>query len=105
MKPHGHYKLTNRPKPAEPSYLDPLGLGLGRCQRIVESLRDQIIDGGPDQFLRIRQIFSNPREIYRVEIQEPGLHYFRTTLLDRDALEELLEVDAVRERVLSGPAD
>jgi len=105
MKPPGTYKLTNRAKAAEPSYLDPLGLGLGRCQRIVDSLRDQIIEGGPDQFLRIRQVFSNPRELYRVEIQEPELHYQRTTLLDREALEDLLEVAAVRERVLTEHLD
>ncbi len=105
MKPHGTYKLANRARAAEPSYLDPLGVGLGRCQRIVDSLRNQILQGGPDQYLRIRQVFSNPREIYRVEIQEPELHYFRTTLLDREALEDLLEIDAVRERVLSGHAD
>ncbi len=53
-----------------------------------------------DQSLRIRQIFENPREIYRVEINRPEQGYLRTTLLDRDALEDLLATDDVRERVL-----
>jgi len=100
MKRSGTYKLANRsPEPAA-SYLDPLGNGLGRHQRIVDSLRCQILEGGPEQSLRIRQVFSTPREIYRVEIQETALNYSRTTLLDRDALEDLLETDGVRERIL-----
>jgi hypothetical protein len=48
----------------------------------------------------VRQVFSTPREIYRLEIEETGGRYSRTTLLDRDALEELLETDGVRERIL-----
>ncbi len=78
---------------------------MGRCQRIVESLRWQIIQGGPEQSLRIRQIFSSPREIYRVEIREPLVGYCRTTLLDGDALEDLLQSDRVRDRILAGYAD
>jgi len=100
MKPHGTYKLTHRTRAPEPTYFDPMGHGLGRCQRIVDSLRLQILTGGPDQCLRIRQIFENPREIFRVEIQEPELSYNRTTLLDRDALEDLLESEEIRERIL-----
>ncbi len=100
MKPHGTYKLSYRSPAPTASVLDPLGHGLGRSQRIVDSLRCQILDGGPEQSLRIRQIFSTPREIFRLEIEENDLHYFRTTLLDRDALEDLLETDGVRERIL-----
>jgi hypothetical protein len=100
MKRHGTYKLSYRSNSTGPTYLDPLGLGFGRCQRIVDSLRSQILHGGPDQCLSIRQIFERPREIYRVEIQEPELHYYRTTLLDGDALEDLLETEEVRRRVL-----
>jgi hypothetical protein len=100
MKPHGTYKLTHRARAAAPSWIDPLGLGLGRCQRIVDSLRSQILDGGPGQSLRIRQVFASPREIFRVEICEPSLSCQRITLLDRDALEDLLETDGVRERVM-----
>ncbi len=102
MKRHGTYKLSYRNPPEEVSYLDPFANGLGRCQRIVDSLRSQILDGGPEQSLRVRQVFSTPREIFRVEIEEAALHYHRTTLLDRDALEDLLETDGVRERVIEG---
>jgi len=111
MKPHGTYKLSyrRRAEPAEAPEaglpFDPIAIGLGRCQRIVDSLRFQILHGGPEQSLRIRQIFSGPREIFRVEISEPDLRCSRTTLLDRDALEDLLETDGVRERVLAQYAD
>jgi hypothetical protein len=100
MKPHGTYKLSGRTRGSTPSWVDPLGFGFGRCQRIVDSLRSQILEGGPGQSLRIRQVFASPREIFRVEISEPSLSCERTTLLDRDSLEDLLETDGVRERVL-----
>lgn len=80
--------------------MDPLALCLDRCDRIVDSLRAQILEGDEDQSLRIRQIFTAPREIYRVEIERPEQSYQRTTLLDREALEELLATDDVRERVM-----
>ena len=105
MKPYGTYKLTHRRRSEPDLAFDPISLGLGRCQRIVDSLRFQILHGGPEQSLRIRQIFSGPREIYRVEISEPDLRCSRTTLLDRDALEDLLETEGVRERVLAQYAD
>ncbi len=72
---------------------------MGREMRIVESLRNQIISGGDDQFLRIRRVFDGPREIYRIEIEVPTLSYLRTTLLDGDALEELLAHKEVRDLV------
>jgi hypothetical protein len=80
--------------------MDPVLLGADRSDRIVDSLRTQILEGDADQSLRIRQIFQAPKEIYRVEIDRPDQNYQRTTLLDRDALEELLATDDVRERVL-----
>ena len=46
--------------------------------------------------IRVRQVFREPREIYRLEIDIPELGYQRTTLLDRGALEQLLETDEVR---------
>jgi hypothetical protein len=67
-----------------------------RARRILESIRNEIVEGGAGQSLRIRQIFRSPREIYRLELELPQLGYQRTTLLDRDALEELLEADEVR---------
>lgn len=80
--------------------MDPLSLCVDRSDRIVDSLRVQILEGDEDQSLRIRQVFSDPKEIYRVEIDRPDQNYQRTTLLDRDALEELLATDDIRDRVL-----
>ncbi len=45
------------------------------------------------------------REIFRLELQLPELGYHRTTLLDRDALEELLEAEEIREVVRSCALD
>ena len=80
--------------------MDPLTLCDDRSNRIVNSLRSQILELDVDQSLRIRQVFENPRELYRVEIDRPEQGYLRTTLLDRDALEDLLATDDVRDRVL-----
>lgn len=77
-----------------------MSLALDRGDRIVDSLRLQILEGDEDQSLRIRQVFQDPKEIYRVEIDRPDQGYLRTTLLDRDALEELLATDDIRDRVL-----
>jgi hypothetical protein len=101
MKPPGSYKLTNRPRVDEDASSDPFCRQvLGREMRTLDSLREQILGGGPDQSLRLRQIFSSPREIFRLEIEEPESKYYRTTLLDRDALEDLLACEAVRERIV-----
>jgi len=104
MKPHGSYKLLGRNRrAARPDHFDPHALYADRGDRIVDSLRAQILEGGTNQSLRIRQIFTNPREVYRVEIDVPELSYQRTTLLDRDALEELLTADEVRQKVEASP--
>ena len=63
---------------------------------MLDSLRNEILEGGEAGNLRIRRIFRSPREIYRLEIEIPEREYQRTTLLDRDALEELMEVDEIR---------
>jgi len=63
---------------------------------VLDSLRNEILEGGESGNLRIRRIFRSPREIYRLEIQIPEREYQRTTLLDRDALEELMEADEIR---------
>ena len=98
MKPPGSFKLARRCN-AAPSLLDEIAPGEGRARRIVDSLREQIAEGGTSN-LRIRKIFENPREIFRVEIHLPEMNYQRTTLLDRDALEDLLETMEVREAFL-----
>ena len=104
VKPRGSYKIANRGRGLSGghglgSLLDPLTRSEMRSQRILRSLRDEILLGGGAQSLRIRRIFRTPREIYRLELELPELGYQRTTLLDRDALEELLEAEDVRQAV------
>jgi len=97
MKHPGNYKLTHRRRSGADAAFDPFG----REGRIVDSLRAQILAGGPGQCLRLRQVFTTPREVFRLEIEEPEFRYQRTTLLDRDSLEDLLESDEVRERIIN----
>jgi len=109
MRPPGSYKLSYRnraaPRRVDPAR-DPLAVlealgpmpGLSsRTQRLVESLRHQILEAGRE--LRIRKIFDDPREVYRIELHVPELNYVRTTLLDGELLEELLQFDDVRAAV------
>lgn len=101
----GAYKISNRRSFAGgelDAFPNPLARSELRTQRILESLRNDILAGGVEN-LRIRQVFQQPREIFRLELEVPDLGYQRTLLLDRDALEELLEVDEVR-AVLSSSA-
>ena len=100
MRPPGSYKLHGSARRPRPDPLDPVTLSYGRGQRIVDSLRAEILNAEQTQWLRIRQVGDNPQEIFRVELEVPELSYLRTTLLDRDALEELLEEDEVRAIVL-----
>jgi len=105
MRPPGSFKIARRNRPGRPRHEAdsaapacrrlPLS-NEDRSQRIVDSLRNQIIEGGEAGKPRIRCVFRSPREIYRLEFQIPEREYQRTTLLDRDALEELLEADEVR---------
>lgn len=108
MKLQGRYKLAYRDRREVPLYADASGperlleriaRGERRVRRILESLRNEILEGGGGTNLRIRQVFETPREIYRLELELPELAYLRTTFLDRDALEELLAADDVRELV------
>jgi hypothetical protein len=119
MKPHGTFKLARRgatrARALATSPLDrqgaldseggidgfpnPLARSELRVQRIIESLRNEIIEAGAASNLRIRQIFETPREIFRLELEVPELGYQRTILLERDALEELLESDEIRAAV------
>ncbi len=95
MKPRGAYKIANRRRVYD-AFLDPLLRSDLRTQRLLESLRSEIVEGGGGGNLRIRRVLENPREIFRLELELPQLGYQRTTLLDRDTLEELLESDDVR---------
>ncbi len=98
MTPPGAYKFSNRQGSLEHA-LAPELRGHRRIQRIIDSLRLQILEAGEDSQFRIRRVFQQPKEVYRLEIQLPEWSYQRTTLLERDALEELLEWDGIRERM------
>jgi len=125
MKPYGTYKIRHQrrapwrdtttdegfetaplPRPLRPrassdadAFLARLARSEHRVRRILDSLRNEIVGAGGAPSLRIRQVFETPREIYRLELELPELGYQRTTLLDREALEELLEADDVRAAV------
>ncbi len=102
MTIRGSYKIASR-SGAFDGYLDPAVRCARRVERILDSLRAQITADNGKKTVRIRRILSEPREIFRLEIEIPEQGYQRTTLLDRDALEELLEVEEVRERVRGLP--
>jgi hypothetical protein len=101
MKQTGRFKLGSRHDGFDPDYPHPMGYVQDRTQRIVDSLRLEILTGGDEQNLRVRRVFEAPRVIYRIELENPELNYQRTTLLDGDALEDLLETDGVRDRLKS----
>src|SRR5262249_7017939 len=96
MVHRGSFRIASRARAWEASQ-DPHLRSARRLERLLDSLRLQIQAG--DTTVRARRVFETPREIFRLEIESPGLGYLRTTLLDRDALDELLEVDAVRTRL------
>jgi hypothetical protein len=98
MRPQGSYKIAGRRRALD-AFEDPALKSLRRVRRILDSIRAQIVEGGDPECIRLRQVFKSPREIYRLEIALPEFSYQRTTLLDRDTLEELLEEEAVRARV------
>jgi hypothetical protein len=130
MKNHGQYKIRNRkeadrlppfagtevdgaalaekreslsgPVDVVDALLDEFEHHEGRTQRLLGSLRDEILTGGGGLHLRIRRVFHTPREIFRLELELPDHSYQRTTFLDRDALESLLEADDVRAIVETG---
>ena len=104
MKVRGAYKLGNRGRSDAVAYPEALAQREMRSQRILASLRNEIV-GGAGSSLRIRQVFETPREIFRLELELPEYCYQRTTLLDRDALEELLEADDVRQAVRTSIAE
>jgi hypothetical protein len=93
MRPPGSYKIASRAR-AFDALLPPGLRSERRAQRLLDSLRSEILEGR--EGLRIRRVFTTPREVFRLEIELPELGYQRTTLLDRDALEELLATDDVR---------
>ena len=116
MKPHGTYKLIHRARrrcdaPGSlragsgsasargEALLARVAASEARLQRLLDSLRREITDNEEGVEVRVRQVFSSPRSIYRVELSLPELGYQRVTLLEEDALEELLMDDDVRAQV------
>ena len=96
MVQRGSFRIASRGRAWEASQ-DPVLRRARRLERLLDSLRLEILDVATT--VRARRVFASPREIFRLEIESPDLGYQRTTLLDRDALDELLEVDAVRTRL------
>ena len=105
MRPPGSFKIARRysaeavsttTNSGTDACLHPLLTGIHRHSRILDSLREEILEGGEGSNLRIRCVFREPKELFRLELQLPEFGYSRTTLLDRESLEELLEPDEVR---------
>ena len=83
----GSFKLQNQRRFS--LHADPFDFLTGqRIGRIIDSIHSDLDNGGT---CRVRQILKNPRELYRLELQRPDMSYERTTILDRDALSQLLE--------------
>ncbi len=82
----GRFRLAKRPR--EVDALDPWVGTQRRVRAILTSIQQDLFDGGT---ARVRQILASPRELYRVEVEREEMSYTRTTILDRDALEALLE--------------
>jgi hypothetical protein len=83
----GSFKHVNQRR-SFGSFDEPWIAGDRRLGRILESIQADIGEGGT---CRVRQILKNPRELYRLELERPDMAYERTTILDGDALEQLLE--------------
>lgn len=93
----GSYRILMRSRRAVEDQLAPELANLRRVERMLASLLEEFRSAST--VVRARCIFRDPREIYRLEIQNPERGYQRTTLLDRDVLDELLEHPDVRERL------
>lgn len=85
----GSYRLLTRSRRALEDQLVPELAGVRRVERILASLLEDF--RSESTVVRARCIFREPREIFRLEIQNPERGYQRTTLLDREVLDELLE--------------
>lgn len=82
----GSFRIPNRNRSFE-SCLDPSAREARRVQRLVESLRCEIQDDAT--IVRARRIFAEPREVYRLEIDNPQMGYHRTTVLERPLLDAI----------------
>lgn len=68
--------------------LDPDTRRERRVRRILRSLQRDMDEGGR---VYARQIMRGPLELFRLELEIPDMSYQRTTILDREMLETLLE--------------
>jgi len=97
----GSFRIANQQREVLDVYGDPMaGMCGHRVRRILESIQRDVGAGGT---ARVRQILQSPRELYRIELEIPDMAYQRTTVLDRDALEVLLEEtpeEVVRDRFI-----
>ena len=96
MAERGRFRLLSRNRAFE-AHLHPAMRAARRVERILDSLRLEI--AGDETQVRVRRVFEQPREIFRLEIEAPTMGYQRTTLLDRECLDELLAQDGLRERI------
>ncbi len=77
--------------------LDPISRRERRVRRIIRSLQRDLEEGGQ---VYARQIRRGPLELFRLELEIPEMSYQRTTILDRETLETLLDEtpdDQIRE--------
>jgi hypothetical protein len=86
-----------RSRRAVEDQLAPELAAIRRVERLLASLLEDFRCASTS--VRARCIFREPREIFRLEISNPERGYERTTLLDRDVLDELLEHPDVRDRL------
>jgi hypothetical protein len=81
---------------------DPALRAARRVRGVLTSIHRDIQAGSR---VRVRRIFSHPIELYRLELERSDLRCQRTTLLDADTLETLLEElgeQTIAEQVLFG---
>ncbi len=83
----GSFRISSQRRSFE-LQANPWNIGERRIARILVSIQADLSEGGT---CRVRQILKNPRELYRLEIERPDMAYERITILDSDALEQLLE--------------
>lgn len=83
----GRFRLSNQPRELAAG-LDPWAGAQRRVRAILNSIQQDLFAGGT---ARVRQILVSPRELYRVEVEREEWAYQRTTILDREALEALIE--------------
>ena len=90
-----------RPGPGGPElYRDPEWRTARRIRGVLDSLHRDIRAGSR---VRVRQVLEGPVDVFRLESERPDLACTRTTLMDRDALETLLE--EVGEDAVQGALD